>query len=236
MTSSWLASKGVNYRLQHYYANTAHLLTKIGFGAYGVNEQGCEATVEGALHALNSQLKLDIHIGATTSLGAVHNARHFIAIGNEKLKVFWQGPGYIPAWFTKNFGGYCEIIKTRFLQSQIGLQNVNYNGFQVKTSSLERAIFEAIFLCDGDIGLGEIVQIMETMTSLRPTVLQALLENCTSIKVKRIFLHVADMQKHTWFDFLDLTKVKLGTGNRIISPSGKLDKKYSIIIRDFGEE
>jgi hypothetical protein len=235
MTSSWLAAKGVNYRLQHHYASVARLLTKIGIGAYVVEAQGCEANVEGALYALSSQLNFDVHIGALTALGSIHHARHFVALGRNKLQVFMSGAMYIPIWFTKNFGNDCEIIKTRFLPTHAGLQDMTFNGFQLKASTMERALLESIFLCDGDVGLAEVAQIMETMTSLRPTVLQALLENCSSIRVKRIFLHLADKYKHAWFDFLDLTKVKLGTGKRVISESGTLDKKYLIVIRDFSE-
>jgi hypothetical protein len=61
------------------------------------------------------------------------------------------------------------------------------------------------------------------------------LENCSSIKVKRIFLYLAETQKHGWYDFIDQKNIGLGSGKRVINPSGKLDKKYSIVIDDLSE-
>ncbi|MDR1907524.1 MAG: type IV toxin-antitoxin system AbiEi family antitoxin [Holosporales bacterium] len=233
ITSSWLASRGVNYRLQHHYANETGLLSKVGGGAYVV--RGNEAKVEGALYALNSQLCLDLHVGAVTALGEIHNVRHFVALGNATLQIFTAGKTHIPAWFTQKFGNDCYFIKTRFLTTNTGKQEINFRGFTFKTSSPERAILEAIFLCKHGQGLKEIAQIMETLTNLRPAVLQKLLENCSSIKVKRIFLYLADAQRHSWFDFLDLEKISLGAGKRVISPSGKLDKKFLLVIDDLSD-
>ena len=37
---------------------------------------------------------------------------------------------------------------------------------------------------------------------------------------------------HEWFDYLNLSKINLGSGKRVISKGGKLDKKYNIVIED----
>ena len=40
---------------------------------------------------------------------------------------------------------------------------------------------------------------------------QELLENCSSVKVKRMFLYLADKFKHLWLDLIDLSNVDLGS-------------------------
>ena len=49
----------------------------------------------------------------------------------------------------------------------------------------------------------ECYQIMEGLVNLRPVIIEELLEQCKSIKVKRLFLYMADKQKQSWFKYID---------------------------------
>jgi hypothetical protein len=236
ITSSWLTSKGIGCRLQHHHSHSANAILKsIGTGAYAVKEHSKDLKIEGGIYALQSQLNLNVHLGALSALGNIYNIRHFVVLADEKWHILAPQNLHIPTWFAKNFGNNCSIHKTNFLPGGIGIQSVNFRGFELKVSSSERAILEAIFLSNNSVSLKEISQIMETMTNLRPIILQQLLENCTSVRVKRIFLYLAEKQRHNWFDFLKPDKINLGSGKRVISASGKLDKKYSIIIDELDE-
>jgi hypothetical protein len=68
------------------------------------------------------------------------------------------------------------------------------------------------------------------LTSLSPKRLQALLEHCTSVKVKRVFLALAERQRHSWFARLDVGRIDLGSGKRAFVPGGRLDAKYLITL------
>jgi hypothetical protein len=68
------------------------------------------------------------------------------------------------------------------------------------------------------------------MTTLRPDKVQLLLELCSSVKVKRLFLYMAEKQNHFWFNDLDLDKINLGAGKRMIVKNGVLDAKYQITV------
>lgn len=57
-----------------------------------------------------------------------------------------------------------------------------------------------------------------------------ILEQCSSFKVKRLFLYMAEKSKHTWFKRLDLSNVTLGSGPRSLCKGGVRDAKYNIII------
>jgi hypothetical protein len=71
---------------------------------------------------------------------------------------------------------------------------------------------------------------MENLLSLRPAVVQMLLEQCKSIKVKRLFLYFAEKVEHNWFADLDLSKIELGKGVRRIVPNGKYVSKYELML------
>jgi hypothetical protein len=39
---------------------------------------------------------------------------------------------------------------------------------------------------------------MEGLNTLRPDLVQELLEKCSSVKVKRLFMHLAEQFQHPW--------------------------------------
>jgi len=63
-----------------------------------------------------------------------------------------------------------------------------------------------------------------------PEVLQALLEACTSVKVKRMFLFLADQAKHPWRSKLKDKRIKLGSGKRSLVREGRFDSRYLITV------
>ena len=72
--------------------------------------------------------------------------------------------------------------------------------------------------------------IFQNLTTLRPAIVQSLLEACSSIKVKRLFLYFAEKEGHAWFAKLNTSKVNLGKGKRAIAPHGELNQKYQILV------
>ena len=71
---------------------------------------------------------------------------------------------------------------------------------------------------------------MEGLNNLRPAVVQELLERCKSVKVKRLFLYMADKASHEWFNHIMVAKVDLGTGKRAIVKDGVYIPKYEITV------
>ena len=72
--------------------------------------------------------------------------------------------------------------------------------------------------------------LMEGLTTLRPRLVQALLETCASVKVKRLFMFLAEDCKHPWAGKVDLSKVDLGKGKRALVKGGRFDAKYQITV------
>jgi hypothetical protein len=57
-------------------------------------------------------------------------------------------------------------------------------------------------------------QMLEMMVGLRLDVVHTLLEHCSSVKVKRLFLHMVEKLGYSWFE-----------------PDGVYDSKYRISLR-----
>ena len=89
---------------------------------------------------------------------------------------------------------------------------------------------ECLYLAPNSQPLMEVFELMEGLNNLRPTTVQKLLECCTSVKVKRLFLYLADKAGHEWLNYLDLDKVDLGSGKRAIVSDGVYVAKYQITV------
>ena len=122
----------------------------------------------------------------------------------------------MPSWFIKSkWDKEFQLFKrSLFKNDSVGLVDYQDISIKVKISSLGRAMMECLSLCPDDFSLAEAYDLMEGLSTLRPEQVQELLEECTSIKVKRLFLYFAERAGHSWFKYIDQTKINLGSGNR----------------------
>ncbi|MEI8388810.1 MAG: type IV toxin-antitoxin system AbiEi family antitoxin domain-containing protein [bacterium] len=229
LTTAWLAEQGISSQLMAKYVKY-DWFTCIAKSAYIRSEE--KVTLEGGLFALQSQLGLSIHIGATTAL-SYQNISHFLKTNNEKI-LFGTRKETLPVWFEKYFSNF-KIIKTEFLQKDVGIIDYNAGDNTIKISSVERAVLEVLYLCPDKASLKESYQLMEMLVNVRPGLMQELLEKCNSVKVKRLFLYMAEKINHDWLKYIETDKIDIGKGKRVVSKNGKLDKKYNIVIENLEE-
>jgi len=97
-------------------------------------------------------------------------------------------------------------------------------------STPERAIFELLDELPKHESFHQADVLMEGMANLSPRRLQKLLEDCRSVKVKRLFLFFADRHAHAWAKRIDKHAVTLGDGKRMLVKGGKLNKAYQITV------
>lgn len=230
-TSKKLAEEGVYYDLQRIYERNGWI-KRIEQGAYVKLDQ--KYTMDGAIYALQSQLGLSIHIGGLTALSEKHGKAHNIAFSREK-KLFGYRNEKLPKWFKNLYGKECRLNLTTFLPKDLGLMDSDNGDFITQISTPERAIMEMLYCVPNKASLNESYQVMELLVSLKPALIQELLEKCSSIKVKRLFLYMAERAGHAWLKRLDLSKINLGNGVREIIKGGTLDKKYNIIVGNIEE-
>lgn len=187
---------------------------------------------QGGVFALQDQLGLDIHPSATTAL-ALQGTSHYIPLGSERIFLLGGGKSKLPEWFKKNnWNTQIDFRNNCFLSANpgLGLRDYDCGSFSIKISCLERAILELLALVPQVHDFEYAEQHMETLMALRPKMLQEILEVCSSVKVKRLFVYLADRLEMPWFNELKLHKIDLGKGKRVLMKSGKLDTKYGITV------
>jgi hypothetical protein len=91
-------------------------------------------------------------------------------------------------------------------------------------------VMEVLHFIPQDETFEEAMLLMEGLITLRPKVIQTLLEQCHSVKVKRLFMILAEECNHAWVQKLDLSKVDFGKGKRMLVKGGRFNAKYNITV------
>ncbi len=226
----WLEKKGISRDLQQYYCKSGWL-EPVGRGAF--KRPNDDIGWQEALQALVEQAGINVHVGGITALSQ-QGVGHYVRLGKDKVYLFSPLGVSLPAWF-KNYdwGVDIEHVKTSFLSNDVLLSMTLDSGNKPSTrlfSNSERAILECLYLAPKRQDLVECYQVMEGLVNLRPTVVQALLEKCTSIKVKRLFLYMAEKADHQWLQYVDLSKITFGKGDRSIVKNGVYIAKHKITV------
>jgi len=228
-TANWLYQHGIkDDRLSVYRAHG--WVDALSHGA--VVRSGDKFDWTGGLWAIQQQLGLKIHAGAKTAL-ELQGYAHFLPLGKGGQIWLFGTPGQrLPAWFRKyDWSAKIRYVATSlFAEDMLGLTEKKMPSYAVKISAPERAMFEMLHLVPQESSFEGALHLMEGLTTLRPELVQTLLERCWSVKVKRLFLFFAEKCNHPWLPKVSLKKVKLGKGKRLIVKGGRFDSKYQISV------
>lgn len=227
--TSYLNDIGFSRDLLVKYKNSGWL-ESFGRGAY--IRSGDKVDWPGALYTLQTQLGLPVHAGGKTALERKGYAHYLPA---KQKRVFLYGPRglALPAWFKGDrFGVEFVVTRTKLFPAALreGFTEFAEKDFSVRISAPERAMLEMLHLVPKNVGFDEARLVMGNLATLRPDVVQGLLEVCRSIKVKRLFLYMAENQELPWLTKVDLSKVDLGKGKRMVVPKGRYNAKYRITV------
>lgn len=225
--SSWLTKNGFSTQLLNRYKKSGWIYS-IGIGAW--MRTGEKPTYLSAIYALQEQADAAVHPGGKTALSLMGKL-HYLELSSKSVTLFGGNVDKLPKWFSKyNWGVQVNFIGSAFLVPTIGLQVLELGNMQLRVSSPARALMECLHLAPEKQELVECYQIMEGLNNLRPIHVQQLLEACSSIKVKRLFLYMAEKVGHEWFRYIDFNKVDLGRGKRSLVRGGVFVQKYQITI------
>jgi hypothetical protein len=179
---------------------------------------------------LQSQLGLAVHVGALSALAADGHA-HFTRPGGEAVHLFAEPGVSLPKWFRDYpWRDRVSLTQTKLLPPDLGVREAVVGGFALMASTPERAILEALHLAPKEIDLVEAFHILESLRTLRPQLMQALLEACTSIKVKRLFLFMAERAALPVRPRLNDEAIELGSGDRTLAPGGAYVAKFGLVV------
>ncbi len=235
-TASHLNTEGFSHDLLTKYKKSGWVQS-FGRGAYIL--YGDKVEWPGALYALQTQRGLNVHPGGKTAL-ELKGYAHYLTPNKREIFLYGTQGLVLPTWFRGDrLGVKIALIRTNLfpVAGELGFSEFKEKDFILKISAPERAAMEMLHLVPGKVGFDEAFLIMENLATLRSEMVQRLLVMCRSIKVRRLFMFMAEKHGHPWVSDLDVSKLDLGKGKRMIVPKGRFDRKYRITVpRDHYEE
>jgi hypothetical protein len=228
-TASYLNRLGFEHVLLTKYRRGGWLQS-FGRGAYVL--PGDRVEWPGALYAVQSQLGLDIHAGGKTAL-ELKGYGHYVPTGKKRIFLYAKPGVILPAWFKgERLGVDLVLVRTNLFSehNHEGFSEWKEREFSIQIASPERAAMEMLYLVPAKVGFDEALLVMEALTTLRPDVVQSLLEACRFVKVKRLFMYISEKHGHPWVGNLNLSRVDFGKGKRMIVSGGEFDIKYQITV------
>lgn len=227
LSASWLTDNGFSHDLQKHYRKSGWL-ESIGTGAFKRPHEA--VTWEGGLYTLQEQLKMPVHAGGLTALSLL-GVSHFLRMEDSPVYLFSPLQINLPTWLREHkWSRPIHHYRTSFLPADLGLSQYDAGNFRVTIASAERAVLECLYLAPSKMDLMECYQILSGLVNLRPKLVQELLEQCSSVKVKRLFLYMVEKAGHQWLDFIDRSSVNLGKGDRSIVRNGFYNGRYHITL------
>lgn len=227
LVSSWLGKQGYSLGLLNKYKKSQWFES---FGQGALIRHGDQVDYLGGIYALQAQLGLSVHPAAKTAL-SLQGRTQYLELAKQSVQLLGAKNERLPLWF-KNKDWEVDVVHktTSFLPPKLGLVDIEHKTFSVQVSAPARAIMECLYVASSAPLLLEAYELMEGLNNLRPAKVQALLEACSSLKVKRLFLYMAEKAEHEWFSYLALENIDLGAGKRSIVSDGVYIPKYQIAV------
>ena len=243
----WLATQNIDRKRAHYYVKkgwleaTAQGLYRRPFAAS--ENQHVKSDWKTTVLSMQTLMRYDVHIGGETALGLAGLTHYMRLSGSEDIYLY----GEAPSWTKRLSKDHQFVLRSRklFRNKRLGLKDAFSDQNErrsVNTESVppwerpliisapERAILEMLKEVPKKASYHNADMIFESLTNLRPSMVQNLLEECSSIKTKRLFFVFADRHKHAWWKHINKEAINLGKGPRALIENGKIDPTYHISV------
>ncbi|WP_455585383.1 type IV toxin-antitoxin system AbiEi family antitoxin domain-containing protein [Bacteroides sp.] len=223
--SDWLKKKGYSDQLISKYRQSGWL-TSLAKGV--MYRTGDKLSAYAALSCFNNQLNKNLRIAAHSAL-EIYGFNHYVPMGKPVVMVAYSKQS-IPEWMTANFFDRTIRPFETNMFAAIHTSQVSVEGIDLLVSSPEQAFMECLLLVPERYNYMDLFYIMEQLTSLRAEIVQSLLETVKNIRVKRMFLYMAEKAGHYWFEMLNIEKINIGTSKLQLVENGTYISKYKITI------
>lgn len=252
--AAWLEARGIASNLRAYYVKSGWL-DQPTRGVYR-RPRGALSWQQ-AVISLQTLLAQSLIVGGKTAL-ELQGFAHYLSPDIREVHLY--GPDRPPTWLgklslsqrfvyhnsatlfrddpvTRGLGSLAWDIDqgrgrdlTRFQGSDLTTLGWGQWDWPLTLSTPERAYLELLDELPRHESFHQADMLMQGAANFSPRRLQKLLEDCGSIKVKRLFFFFADRHKHAWLKRLDKQAVDFGNGKRMLAKGGRLDPVYLITV------
>jgi hypothetical protein len=225
----WLYEQGFGRSSVDFFIRSGKLVAVVN-GIY--RKPGPPLKWQNIVYSL-SKLDYKVHVGHNTAL-QYHGYQHFLPLGNQNHLSIYSNRK-LPKWLNVIESDYdfIQVHNNPFEDSFTeGLEKIPFGNWDwpIFYSNQERAFLEYLSTVTTEEEIQKAKLMFEGAGGLRPKLLQTLLEECTQIKAKRLFLWLAKRQNHQWYHHIDISQINLGSGKRQIIKNGFFDKDFMFTV------
>lgn len=249
--SAWLQAQGISRTSIHDYVQRGWL-ERVAPRVYRRATTGPTTGLRWDMAVISAQRvePTSFYVGGMTALELLGYG-HFARLGGDRQVDLYDPDDTIPSWLAKLPTDATMILHTRALFPAPSL-GVEWHRLDLGTTRLgavvpspdasepwdhflrvagaERASIEMMEDVPQGLSFEHVDTVFEGLTTLRPKVVTKLLEGCTSVRAKRLFLFFADRHDHGWAKRIDRDAIDLGRGKRQLVAGGRLDATYQITV------
>lgn len=231
--SAWLAAQGVSPQLARKYVAGGWLLP-LGHGVYG--RPGTVVDWQGVVLGVQRLAGAAVHVGGLSALN-LQSLAHYLPLGGEPVIHLWRDDdsARLPSWVRRaGLQAALRLHRERLFAGDAAGQGLKalpsgIRDWKLAASAPERAILEVLAGVDESAAsFAHAAELFGNLAVARPAVAQALLEGCTSVKAKRLFLFLAARHDFPWCRRLRLERIDLGRGKRLVTRGGRFDARFGI--------
>ncbi len=239
--AAWLTGRGIDRKSILQYEQRGWL-EKLARGVYRRPDTQRDVSAAGDWRRLVLSLQrimdYSVHVGGRTAL-SLHGFEHYLRLGAEAAPIYLYGD--VPSWLARlpNADRFETRTLSLFGGSKTGVDGVDDKKQSSPTqrrlndlvvSTPERAILEMLNELPANESFHNADVLFEGLGNLRPRLLETLLKECRSVKVKRLFFVFADQHDHAWRKYLNPDDFDLGSGPRALVEGGRLHPRYDITV------
>lgn len=237
--AAWLTSQGLAYETFRDYVRRGWL-DRVARGVFRrpAPDTSTPDTLgwRPCLLSIQRIMGYDVHVGGMTAL-AEQGYEHYIRLGGGGF--VWVYGEDMPNWLRRlPLDAQVEARTTSlFADRTLGLAWNDTRApdllpwdWGLRMSTPERAVMEAMDELPGHEGFHNLDMVFQSLTTLRPKMLSALLHSCRKIKVRRLFFVFADRYVYPWRKRLDPGEFDLGSGDRALVKGGRMHPRYRIMV------
>lgn len=156
---------------------------------------------------LQNKLKLDVYPGGYSAMTGWYH-RHYGIFRYHVEDLYGLDTNKIPLSLLKeNWERKFNFYKNDFLPINLGMLKIKTRKYKLIIPSVERALLEMIYGLNINTSFDFLYDFFSDLDDLNPKLLQELLENCSSEKIKRLALFLGEEFSFDYYKKLDIRNI-----------------------------
>ena len=176
---------------------------------------------------LQNELKLDVYPGGYSAMTGWHY-RHDWIFNPSMERLYGTDVDKIPENLLsdKRWKRKFYLYQSDWFPKNLGIDRIKTRGYELRIPCLERSLLEMVYNINKRITIDTVFNYFMDLPQINPKKIQKLLEQCSSEKIKRFGLFLAEETYFDYFKKIDSTNIKLNLNKNLDITDGHHSPNY----------